>query len=599
MDRGSGGSRQSAAQDWARALNATAVIAREPERTLPDLIDTVAGERGDSPALIGEAETLSYAELVARSRRYARWAHVRGLGTGHRVALLMPNGPNYLALWLGFSRIGVVTALLNTSLTGSALAHAVRVSEVRHVIVAAPLRSSLHDALDSAFGDAPDRPHVWTQGSVTDGCMGTDPMLSDAPLRSSEGARPKIDDTALLIFTSGTTGLPKASLVSHRRVLEWSLWFAGLADTGPEDRMYLCLPMYHSVGGIVAPGALLVRGGSVVIRERFSTSRFWPDVVSSGATIFQYIGELCRYLTQAPTHVDETRHRLRLCLGNGLAAEPWRTFAARFGPVRILEFYASTEGNLSLYNCEGEIGAIGRIPPLWAAQFPLAIVRCDPESGELLRGPDGLCIACAPDEIGEALGRISSPNGLSGRPFEGYTDADATARKIVLDVRETGDRWFRTGDLMRRDRRGFVRFVERTGETFRWKGENVSCAEVAAAIRGEPNVQDVAVYGVPVPNHEGKAGMAALAVEGDLDIAGLHAKLMATLPGYARPVFLRICRQLPLTDTFKPALGALRAAGFDPSHTPDPIFALDRAAARYVLVDAAVHARISLGAWPC
>lgn len=596
MDRG--GARPSAAQDWARALKATAGIAREPKRTLPDLIDAVAGAHGDRPALIGEAETLSYAELSSRSNRYARWAIARGLGIGDRVALFMPNCPDYLALWLGLARIGVATALLNTSLTGSALAHTVRASEARHIVVASVLRSCLQDALDAAFGNAPDRPLVWTQEAGTVGC-GTDTEHDDTPLRSGEATWPTIEDTALLIFTSGTTGLPKAALVSHRRILEWSFWFAGLADIDPEDRMYLCLPMYHSVGGIVAPGALLVRGGSVVIRERFSTSRFWPDVVSTGATLFQYIGELCRYLTQAPPHPDETRHKLRLCLGNGLAAEPWRAFVARFGPLRVLEFYASTEGNLSLYNCEGEVGAIGRVPPLLVAQFPLAIVRCDPESGDLLRGPDGRCIDCERNEPGEALGLIASPDGRRGRPFEGYTDADATARKIVHDVRENGDRWFRTGDLMRRDRQGFVRFVERIGETFRWKGENVSCAEVAAVIRGEPGVRDVAVYGVSLPNREGKAGMAALAIEPDFDLVRLEARLLESLPSYARPLFLRIGGQLPLTDTFKPALGTLREIGFNPSRISDPILAFERATMRFVPVDTTVHARIAAGEWPC
>ncbi|MCJ2052958.1 long-chain-acyl-CoA synthetase [Methylobacterium sp. J-070] len=583
--------RPSAAQDWARALTATASIARDPGRTLPDLVDALALNHGARPALIGESTGLSYDELASRSRRYARWALAQGLGRGDRIALLMGNDPDYLAIWLGLGRIGVVTALINTSLVGGSLAHALRVSEARHVIVQAALRERL---------GAPDGVAVWTHGSADgEACIEADmSRRSDAPLRPDEGVRPTIADTALLVFTSGTTGFPKAALVSHRRILEWSLWFAGLADVTSDDRMYLCLPMSHSVGGIVAPGALLVRGGSVVIRSRFSLSRFWPDVTASGATLFQYIGELCRLLAEAPPHPDEARHRLRLCVGNGLAPAPWRAFAARFTGLRILEFYASTEGNLSLYNCEGEVGAIGRVPPLLAGRFPFAIVRCDPETGTLLRGTDGFCIPCAWDEPGEALGLIGSGEGDAGRPFEGYTDPAATSAKVAHDVRTPGDRWFRTGDLMRRDRRGFVRFVERIGDTFRWKGENVSCAEVTETLLAIPGVRAAAVFGVDVPGHEGRAGMAALAVDPDFDAAGFNRSLRVSLPSYACPVFLRLADSLPLTSTFKPAVGDLRAVGFAPARCPDPILAWDRQRGAYMRLDPAGYARIAAGDWP-
>ncbi len=583
--------RPSSAQDWARALSATASIAADPSRTLPDLIDATAMRHGARPALIGEATQLSHRDLVARSRRYARWALAQGLGRGDRVALLMENDPDYLAIWVGLGRVGVTTALINPSLVGASLAHALRVSAAGHVIVQAALRGRLGPT---------DGVSVWTHGHPDAGtCIEADiRSRSDAPLRPDEGERPTIADTALLVFTSGTTGFPKAALVSHRRVLEWSLWFAGLADVTPDDRMYLCLPMSHSVGGVVAPGAVLVRGGSVVIRRRFSLSRFWPDVTASGATLFQYIGELCRLLAAAPPHPDEARHALRLCLGNGLAAAPWRAFAARFPGLRILEFYASTEGNLSLYNCEGEVGAIGRVPPLLAGRFPLALVRCDPETGALLRGTDGLCIPCAWDEPGEALGLIGSSEGEAGRPFEGYTDPGATSAKIAHDVRRVGDRWFRTGDLMRRDRRGFVRFVERIGDTFRWKGENVSCAEVTETLLAIPGIRAAAVYGVDVPGRDGRAGMAALAVDPDFDVAGLTTSLDASLPPYARPVFLRLAETLPLTGTFKPALGDLRAVGYAPTRCPDPLLAWDRQTGGYVRLDPAGHAQIAAGDWP-
>jgi fatty-acyl-CoA synthase len=253
-------------------------------------------------------------------------------------------------------------------------------------------------------------------------------------------------------------------------------------DIGPDDRMYDCLPMYHSVGGVVATGALLVRGGSVVVREKFSVSQFWDDIADWNCTLFQYIGELCRYLVNAPAHPRERAHRLRLACGNGLRADTWEKFQSRFAIPKILEFYAATEGNVSLYNVEGKIGAIGRVPPFLSHRFPLTLVKFDVVSGEPTRDAQGRAIRCATDEVGEAIGRIGHGSADAGGEFEGYTGAADTERKILRDVFEAGDAWFRTGDLMRRDERGFYFFVDRVGDTFRWKGENVATSEVAAAL---------------------------------------------------------------------------------------------------------------------
>ena len=250
----------------------------------------------------------------------------------------------------------------------------------------------------------------------------------------------------------------------------------------PSDRMYCCLPMYHSIGGVVAIGAALVAGASVFIRERFSASRFWDDVADRDCTLFQYIGELCRYLVAAPPHPREQAHRLRLACGNGLRRDVWEAFQSRFGIPQILEFYAATEGSFSLYNAEGKPGAIGRIPSYLAHRFPVALVKFDVDTGAPARGPDGFCVRCAPDEPGEAIGKIAAGVGR----FEGYTDAEASAKKVLRNVFAEGDAWYRTGDLMRRDRAGFFYFVDRVGDTFRWKGENVSTGEVEEVIAACP-----------------------------------------------------------------------------------------------------------------
>jgi fatty-acyl-CoA synthase len=366
-----------------------------------------------------------------------------------------------------------------------------------------------------------------------------------------------------------------------------------MMDVRPSDRMYDCLPMYHSVGGVVATGATLIGGGAVVLRERFSASGFWADVVAERCTLFQYIGELCRYLVNSPHQPQECAHALRLACGNGLRGDVWRQFQKRFRIPEILEYYAATEGNFSLYNCEGRAGAIGRIPPFLAHRVPVALVRFDMDSGQPARDAQGRCVHCETDEVGEAIGQVVAANGATR--FEGYTDAEASRKKLLTNVFTGGDAWYRTGDLMRRDAQGFFYFVDRAGDTFRWKGENVSTTEVAAAITGCPGVTDVAVYGVAVPGTDGRAGMAALVVKRDFSLSEFRRGIAAALPAYARPVFVRIVPAIELTGTFKLRKQELALEGYDPARVRDELYVDDAASARYVPLDAALHERLQAG----
>jgi fatty-acyl-CoA synthase len=419
--------------------------------------------------------------------------------------------------------------------------------------------------------------------------------IPDDAWRDSEAAPAPIGATALYIYTSGTTGLPKAAKVSHYRVMQWSHWFAGLMDTQPGDRMFNCLPLYHSVGGVVATGATLVGGGAVVIRARFSASDFWRDVREEHCTLFQYIGELCRYLVNAPHQDIETAHSLRIACGNGLRPEVWEPFQRRFKIPRILEYYASTEGNFSLYNCEGRPGAIGKIPSFLAHRLAVALLRFDVDEGEPRRNEAGFCERCAPNEVGEAVGLIpGEANELAGR-FEGYADPEASARKVLRNVFKEGDSWYRTGDLMRRDEAGFYYFVDRVGETYRWKGENVSTAEVLTALTAAPGVVDGVVYGVTVPGADGRAGTAALVVDGKFDLETFRTDIAQRLPAYARPVFLRLLRSIETTGTFKPRKQELMQEGFDPARISDPLYFDDPRSQRYVPLDASLFAAISAG----
>jgi fatty-acyl-CoA synthase len=578
---------------WTRALDRTAPFARGEGRTLPALVAELAVRFGDRLALLAETGSLTYAALAGRMHQYARWALGERLGPGDVVALMLPNCPDYVAAWLGMSSVGGVVALVNPGLTGDALLHALSAVAPKHAIVGAVLEGAVTGIREKL----PPALRVWTHGRGgaaprIDTLVDT---LPSGPLTGLESCPPALADLALHIYTSGTTGLPKAAKISHRRVAEWAHWFAGMIDTQPDDRMYNCLPMYHSVGGVVAVGAMLVGGGSVLIREKFSARRFWDDVAGQGCTLFQYIGELCRYLVNAPPHPRERDHALRLCCGNGLRGDIWEIFQQRFAIPRILEFYAATEGNLSLYNVPGKPGAIGQVPAFLAHRFPVAIVRCDPDTRELRRGEDGLCVRCDVDEPGEALGKIGGAGDAHGRPFEGYTNATASAEKIVRDVLAPGDAWFRTGDLLRRDRAGFFFFVDRLGDTFRWKGENVATDEVAAALGGCPGVLEAVVYGVRIPGAEGRAGMVALTVGPGFDLAAFRRHAVATLPDYARPVFLRIGDTIAATATFKPAKALLAREGFDPTQIGDALFLDDRAAGAFVPLDAALHERLRSG----
>ena len=587
-------SKPSAARAWSRALELTVPIARNPDRILPIVIDELAEKFGDAPALLSNRECLTYRGLAERSARYARWAIEQRLAKGDAVCLLMPNRPEYMAIWLGITSVGGVVALLNTNLTGPSLAHCINIAAPRILIVAA----ELCDRLTGIRQDLAGAPSIWIHGAGHGHFPRIDDEIERYTASSLSGAERRpvtIDDRALYIYTSGTTGLPKAANVSHARVMQWSHWFAGLMDAGPDDRMYNCLPMYHSVGGVLATGAALVGCGSVVIGRTFSAHQFWRDVVRWDCTLFQYIGELCRYLLHTDPNLHEQDHRIRMCCGNGLRPDVWSRFKERFRIPRILEFYAATEGNVSLVNVEGRPGAIGRVPPFLAHRFPAALVQYDADADAPVRDARGFCVRSAPNEVGEAIGRILKDRSNVGSRFEGYTNEEASERKVLRDVFEPGDAWFRTGDLMRTDEQGYFYFVDRIGDTFRWKGENVATSEVSEAICGFAGVREANVYGVAIPGTDGRAGMATIVADDHLDLAALRAHLVDRLPDYARPVFLRVRDDLEVTATFKHTKSALMRDGYDPAAIDDDIYFNDREQQVFVRLDKSLYDRIQIG----
>jgi fatty-acyl-CoA synthase len=574
-----------------RTLKAVKSIAPDSENLICDDLQAAVERWRDRSAMTFEGRTLSYAEVDAMANRFAHWGKGLNLRRGQTVALFMPNRLEYFAVWYGLSKIGVVTALINNQLSGLALAHCLNISGAGYVIVdsetsavfeaAKPLleRSLSQWVLGPAHGD---------QRDLVQALKSCSQLPPDKVVR--EGIRAR--DTALLIFTSGTTGMPKAARITHVRAQLYMRGFAGATGAKSSDRIYVALPLYHATGGLCALGAALLTGGSVFLRRKFSATHFWGEAADEGCTMFVYIGELCRYLVNQPPSEDEGRHKIRLAFGNGLRPDIWPVMKQRFHIPDILEFYGSTEGNVSMFNFDGKEGAVGRVPKWLRKRFNVRLVLFDVESEQPVRGPSGLCIEAGPGQIGECIGHIG---GDARSEYTGYIDKSASEKKILRDVFEKGDAWFATGDLMKTDADGYFYFVDRIGDTYRWKGENVSTNEVAEHLLASPGVHEANVYGVAVDGIEGRAGMAGLVVGPDFDIKTFGEGVARDLPLYAQPLFVRILPAIETTGTFKVRKMDLIADGFDPGKIKGPLYFHDPKKG-YVKVTKGVHEKIVAGA---
>jgi fatty-acyl-CoA synthase len=573
-------------------------------KTVADWVEDRARRHPQRTFVIFEGRRMAYGELDAAANRVAHFARRLGLGPGDVVALLMENRPEYVATWAGLAKAGVTTALLNTNQTGRALRHSLAVAGAKHLI----LGSECAEAFATTASDLERPLEVWwardpadvaRQARPPEGAHDLGAVLEEQPaLQPDPGMREGVrsGDDLFYIYTSGTTGLPKAARFSHMRFLgagDLSAWALGLGEGSVH---YCALPLYHSAGGVVVVSSVLASGATMALRRKFSASQFWDDCRSFGVTHFQYIGEFCRYLVNQPERPDDRQHRVRAAIGNGLRGDVWARFQERFGIPRIVEFYGATEGNATLVNLEGKVGSVGRLPFKFMTNARL--VRFDVESENHVRDARGLCIECRPGEVGEFLGRIpSKPDQPMGR-FEGYTSAEATEKKILRDVFQKGDAWFRSGDLLRQDADGFFYFVDRIGDTFRWKGENVSTEEVAAAVCAFGAFEMANVYGVAVPGADGRAGMAALLLREDakLDPEALWRHLDAALARYAMPLFLRELREVEVTGTFKLRKVTLQEEGFDLARVSDPLWLRDDDTRSFVRLTPALLEEIRSGA---
>ncbi|MBS0377558.1 MAG: long-chain-acyl-CoA synthetase [Proteobacteria bacterium] len=554
---------------------------RDQPYSVADLLEERAVDAGERPFFIFEGRSVTFAQMNALANRVAHAVLAAGFAPGSVVALMMDNRPEFPMVWLGLAKIGVVTALINTSARGAVLRHALEQTQATGLIYG----EECAEWITALSGDLPR--HVWRLGAGEGAAAVAAGTLDEAMARAdatnpprAQRAGVRLGDPLYLIFTSGTTGLPKAARMSHLRFLNAGGVIAGLLSLGREDVLYNVLPLYHGAGGMVVVSAALHVGIPIVQRRRFSASEFWPDVRRHRVTAWYYIGELCRYLLNQPARADDRDHTLRRMSGAGLKPDVWQRFQERFGIEQICEGLGSTEANYGLTNVDNRVGSVGRLP--YPERSNIRVVRYDVERGEHVRGLDGTLRLCTPGEVGELIAEVLDGPGAAGY-FEGYTSAEATEAKQMRDVFRPGDRWVRSGDLVRFDSEDYFYFVDRVGDTFRWKGENVSTDEVAAILGQFPGPQIVNVYGVRVPGNEGRAGMVALtyADAGNFDPAGFHRFAAAHLADYAVPLFVRLSPSADLTTTFKLRKLELQRAGYDPERIGEPLYVRDARAGCY------------------
>jgi len=529
--------------------------------------------------MLYEDEVLTYEDVEKRSNQMANYLLGRGVKRGDTIALLMENRPEFVLTWLGATKIGVKVALINTSIKMDPLLHCIRISECNMLIFGTELQEQVYDILGEL-----ENLGIMICGHGSEAVSFAELMTPAVDGSSTAAISPKhregisMADVFGYIYTSGTTGKPKAAVILMAKMVAFGNLMANGFQVTQDDIIYTCLPLFHSAGGGLGVGMMMYTGATIVIKKKFSAKEFWKDCVRYNVTVAQYIGELCRYLLLQPKQPEEKQHKVRICIGNGLRPEIWEEFQTRFNVPEIGEFYGATEGNGALINhctTPEARGTVGRLGTLLKKVTGMKFAKFDVVEEEPMRGPDGLCIECEDGEPGELL-MVIKDDDPSTR-FAGYNDKKATEKKIIRDAFEKGDKYFRTGDLLSRDSKGYVRFVDRIGDTFRWKGENCSTNEIAEVLSTFPGVEEINIYGVLVPNNQdGRAPMAAITPkDGDLsnlDLDGFLRHAKKNLPSYSVPLFLRILPQQAVTATLKLQKVQLRNEGIDLDVIRDPVY---------------------------
>ncbi|GAB6097509.1 long-chain-acyl-CoA synthetase FadD6 [Desulfatiferula olefinivorans] len=567
------------------------------KRSLGRVLERQARKRPDQTLILFEGRALTYRQVNEAANRVAHFFIGRGYRRGDTVALFMQNRPEYLIVHAGLSKAGVIPALINTNLRGQVLVHAVSVVTARALICGGELIDAVCESEAAIRAAGPAELYIERGEAgmpIPPGLVDLDSELARQPVTDPSVEPPiRLGDTLEYIYTSGTTGRPKAGIITHKKWFQLGYALGGMSMSPlPGEVQYLCLPLYHNSGINIAWPLSLMWGGTLSLSRKFSAGRFWDEVRAAGAVRMIYVGELCRYLNQAPVRPDDADNPLRMILGNGMRAEYWSDFQKRFAIDRIIEVYGATEGVGGLINLSGEPGMIGRLSLLGLVRMG-EVARYDAEAEALVRDDDGFAIRCRPGETGMFLAKINRLNR-----FSGYKNNPAATRsKLLTDVFKKGDAYFVSGDLFTLHDKGCVSFADRLGDTFKWKGEVVSTNEVADVVFRFPGVADANVYGAVVAGAEGRVGMAALtqAPGETLDLDALADHVIRNLPPYALPRMIRLPDQAEVTATFKQVKTRLKEEGFDPALIRDPLYFLDPDTNRYVPLTPTLFEAIQTG----
>lgn len=537
----------------------------------------------------------TYGDIEKRSNKLANaFLESVSLKKGDCVALLMSNEPDFLCVWFGLAKVGCSVAFLNTNVKHKSLLHCFNCCGAKTLIVGSDLAECLDGILTNLLED---NIQVWvmkSQSTHTQVHTLLDKIdaASDQPVPAMLRACTSLKSPNLYIFTSGTTGLPKAAVITHLQSLKAAGGFWAFGAT-KDDVIYIPLPLYHSAASLIGIGGTIELGATCVLKKKFSASQFWNDCRKHDVTVFQYIGELCRYLCNQPKTEMDKVHKVQMGVGNGLRQDVWREFHSRFGNIKMCEVYGSTEGNLVFMNHIGKIGAVGRSNFIYRLLFKYDLVKYDMVKDEPIKDKYGFCQQVEKGETGLLLSKVSALT-----PFFGYAGSkQLTEKKLIRNVFTKGDTYFNTGDLMAEDQEGFICFRDRVGDTFRWKGENVATTEVADTVGLVDFIQEVNVYGVKIPGHEGRAGMAAMIVRQGLKFDGkkLFEHVTRDLPAYACPLFIRLQEVMEMTSTFKQQKFQLVQSGFNPSTISVPLYVIDYQQKMYIPLTESVYQSILAG----
>jgi citronellyl-CoA synthetase len=577
-----------------KALRELGDMASDKAISIGRYLEQNAKDFPDSNALLFEDVSYTHKEFNEQINRYAHYLLSQGVKKGDVVVAFLDNRPEILFLIGGVAKIGAIVSLINSHHRGPVLMHSINTARDRIFIIGEELidpfeevKEDLQLGPDTGLYFLKDR----GQAAAPEGWLDWDTEIKDA-----DSSNPTItteilsEDPFAYLFTSGTTGMPKAAITVHGRwITPMKVFGRVMFNLSPKDTVYIPLPFYHGTAMYVGWPSAAAGGAAVAMRRKFSKSNFWKDVEKFNATAFIYIGELCRYLMQQPESPDDAKNTIKKIIGNGLRVDIWKAFKARFDIAEIYEFYGSSEGNIAFTNMLNLDCTVGWCP------IPHAIVKYDIDQDTPILDADGFMQKVEKGEAGLLIGHITEE-----APFVGYTDENATESKILRDVFEKGDAWFDTGDLMRDIGFKHAQFVDRLGDTFRWKGENVSTTEVEAVINSFDQVSGSSVFGAAIPGADGRAGMAAIVSDRKIekfDLQGLAAVIQKGLPAYAWPIFIRFKSELEVTHTFKLKKSVLKKEAFSLPEIEDPLFVRLPGETEYTPVTETVYKKIMDGGY--